>query len=574
MIRRSLLPFFLLFCLIPPVGAQAPQTTVLHNGKVITCDDAFHVYQAVAVRGNKILAVGSNEEVLKQAGPGARRIDLRGRALIPGIIDSHAHALGAGLSELREPLPRIHSIADMQEYIRQQAARLGPGKWILVPRTFPTRLAEHRMPTKADFDPVSPNNPALYDASYTVVVNSYALRQAGITRDTKPPATGEIGKDANGEPNGILRGAASLLKGVPSEGAGFSEQEKLEGLQNIFKRYNQVGITTTTERAASLADIRTLEALRKSGRMTARLHATIRFDATRPVEEVVKQIESLPWKPHSGDDWFQIDTLKVTLDGGMTIGTAYQRVPYGPFARILYAHENPNFRGLLNIPPDKLARIVGAAHRLGWQFTAHAQGGGAVDALLDAYQRADADRPLAPGRMLITHGSFSGQRATERMKELGVLMDAQPAWLYKDAPMLAKVMDEKAMSMFIPLKAWRDAGVVTGGGSDHMLGYDPLTANNPFSPFLSMWVAVTRRTEAGPVLQPEQRISRQDALRLYTRNAAYLLFAEKTRGTLEPGKLADLVVLSDDLLTCPEDRIRDIRSVLTMVDGRIVYEAR
>ncbi len=571
--RSGLLFPLLLFGWLSLGNAQAPQTTVFHNGKVITVDDAFRIAQAIAVRGNKILAVGGNEEVLKQAGADARRIDLRGRTVIPGLIDSHAHPLGAGLSELREPLPRLLSIADMQAYVRQQASRLGPSQWIIVPRTFPTRLKENRMPTRTDLDAAAPNNPVAFDASYTWVANSYALKQAGITRDTRPPAPGEIGKDANGEPNGILRGAASLLK-APGERAAFSEHEKLEGLQTIFRRYNEVGLTTVTERAATEAEVRTLEAFRKSGRMNARLHVTIRFDTSRPVEEVEKQIRALPWKAHSGDDWLKINTLKVTLDGGMLIGTAYQRLPYGPFGKILYGHEDPDFRGLLNIPADKLLRIVRAAHRLGWQFTAHAQGGGAMDALLDAYEKVNSERPLTASRMLITHGSFPDERAIRRMRQLGVLMDAQPAWLYKDAHVLAKVFDDKVMSLFIPLKAWQEAGVIVGGGSDHMIGYDSVGAVNPYNPFLAMWTAVTRRTEAGVVIHPEQRISREEALRLFTRNGAYLLFEEKTRGTLEPGKLADLVVLSEDPLTCPEDRLRDVKALLTMVDGRIVHDAR
>jgi len=553
--------------------AQAPQTTVFHNGKVLTVDDKFRIAQAIAVRGNKILAVGTNEEVLKQAGARARKIDLRGRTVIPGLIDNHAHPLGAGLSEIREPLPRIQSIADMQAYVRRQAQRLGPGKWIVVPRTFPTRLKENRMPTKADLDAAAPDNPVAFDASYTWVVNSQALKLAGITRDTRAPANSQIGKDSNGEPNGILRGASSLLK-LPSNRNGFSEQEKLEALETIFRRYNQVGITTTTERAASLNEVPTYEAFRKSGRMNARLHATIRLDSSRPIEEMEKQIASLRWKSHSGDDWMKINTLKVTLDGGMLIGTAYQRRPYGPFAKILYGHEDPQFRGLLNIPADKLVRIVRAAHQQGWQFTAHAVGGGAMDALLDAYEKVNAERPLTQSRMLITHGNFPDERNIRRSKQLGVLMDAQPAWLYKDAHVLAKVVDEQGMRMFQPYKTWQEAGVVAGGGSDHMIGHDSFAAVNPFNPFLAMWTVITRRTEAGVVIHPEQRISREDALRLYTRNGAYLLFEEKTRGTLDPGKQADLVVLSDDLLTCPEDRIRDIKAVLTMVDGRIVHETK
>jgi predicted amidohydrolase YtcJ len=261
------------------------------------------------------------------------------------------------------------------------------------------------------------------------------------------------------------------------------------------------------------------------------------------------------------------------MDGGMTIGTAYQRHPYGPFGRELYGLTNPDDRGQIFATPDKYLAIMRAAREKGWQLSAHSQGGGAVDAFLDTMEALDHERPIAPSRSHLIHASFQSAEAIARAKRLGILADVQSPWLYLDAPALEKVFGYDGMRMFYPLRSYLDAGVRICGGSDHMIGFDKNHAVNPYNPFLNMWTAVARKTVAGEVLHPEQKITREEALRMHTIWAAYFQFEEQAKGSLERGKLADLVVIDRDYLTCPEDEIKNIEPLATMVEGRIVAGA-
>ena len=436
-----------------------------------------------------------------------------------------------------------------------------------MPRTFPTRLKEMRMPTRETLD-VDTQHPVMFDASYTVVVNSAALKLCGITRSTPNPPRGEIVKDKNGEPNGLLKNAMSLLKGV-KEDAGFSEAEKLQALEQMLRRYAEAGLTAVSDRAVTAEDIALYRKLRAGNRLPVRAVLTWRLDAARPTEELVRQIQSANYTTGTGDAWLKFGAFKVTMDGGMTIGTAYQRVPYGEFGEQLYGQTNPDDRGLLFITPEKLLAIFSAARDKGWQITAHCQGGGAVDAFLDALEALNRQRSIAPTRSHLMHASFQSPEAIARAQKLGVSADIQMPWLYHDGPALEKVFGERGMRYFIPLRSYLDAGVVIAGGSDHMIGHDKNRAVNPYNPFLSMWIAVARKTTQGKTVHPEERITRAEALRKHTIGAAYLQFADDTRGSLEPGKLADLVVIDRDYLTVPEDDIRNIQPVMTIVDGKV-----
>src|SRR5262249_24823990 len=235
------------------------------------------VQQAVAVAGGNITVVGSNALVLKERGPRTKMIDLAGRTVLPGLIDSHVHALGAGLSEFREPLPPLDSFAAVRSYIRARAAKTPKGVWIVVPRTFPTRLKELRMPTREVLD-VESGHPVMFDASYTVVVNSAALKLCGITRSTPNPPRGEIVKDKNGEPNGILKNAMSLLKGIKQDAA-FSEGEKLQALEQMLHRYLEAGLTAVSDRAVTAEDIALYRKLKAENRLPIRV---VDRKSTRP----------------------------------------------------------------------------------------------------------------------------------------------------------------------------------------------------------------------------------------------------------------------------------------------------
>jgi len=552
-------------------GADAD--LILHNGKIVTVDGRFSVQEAIAVKGGRVAAVGSSREILaRERGQNTKVIDLAGKMVLPGLIDAHVHTLDSGLSELRGPLPPLGSIAEIQDFIRAKARTTPKGAWIVVPRTLPPRLKEMRMPTKTDLD-VTLDHPVAFDASYVWSANSLALRMSGITRDTPNPPGGEVVKGPDGEPNGILRNAAGLLKGV-SRAEPFTEAERLSAIEKMLTLYAAAGLTTVGDRAVTAPEVALFEKLKAAGRLPVRVVLTWRPNASRPVEEIVKEIRATPWTTNQGDEWLKFGTFKVTLDGGQSVGTAYQRMPYGSFGRQLYGQTDPDARGTLFVDLDKLTTIFGAARDKGWQMTAHAQGGGAIDTLLDAFERLDRVKPIAPTRSHVMHGSFMSEEALERMKRMGILADVQPGWLYYDVPALSKVFGIQNMRYFFPLRSYIDRGIVVAGGSDHMIGYGKDNAVNPFDPFFNMWMSIARVTREGQSIYPQEKITREEALKMYTVWAAYLEFSEKTKGSLEPGKLADLVVIDRDYLKCPEEEIRHIQPLMTVIDGKVVYEAK
>ncbi len=549
--------------------SAADADLILRSGKIVTVDKNFTIQQAVAVKGGKISAVGSDATVLEaERGPHTNVIDLQGKTVLPGLVDSHVHAVDAGLSEFRAPLPPLNSFAAVRAYISQQAAKTPKGEWIVVPRTFPTRLAELQMPTRETLD-FETEHPVLFDASYVVILNSLGLKKCGITRDTPNPPTGEIVKDARGELTGVLKNAPSLIVGLDRT-AHFTEAEKLDALEQQLKRYVAAGLTSVGDRAVTPEQIDLYQKLKAAGRLPLRVVMTWRPDASQATETLQQQIQSAPYTTNTGDSWLKFGTFKLTLDGGMTIGTAYQRYPYGAFGKQLYGKTNPDDRGQLFIPPAKLLAVMRTARDRGWQLTTHDQGGGAVDNFLDTLEQLDREKSIRPTRSHLMHASFQSLEAIARMKKMGILADVQAPWLYLDGAALEKVFGYDGMRYFYPLRSYIDAGIITAAGSDHMIGHDKNNAVNPYNPFLSMWTEITRLTTTGKIIHPEQKISRAEALKTHTIWPAYLQFAEQERGTIENGKLADLVAIDRDYLTCPEAQIKEIQPVMVIIDGKIV----
>jgi predicted amidohydrolase YtcJ len=558
----------LLACCVPVSAADAD--LILHHGKVVTVDPEFRIAEAVAVKGGRITAVGGSAAILAAERTSRTTVvDLGGKMVLPGLIDAHVHALEAGLSEFRATIPNLNSISAIQDYIRAAARSRPKGEWIVVPRTLPPRLREMRFPTKQDLD-VTTDHPVAFDGSYVWSANSLALKISGITRDTPNPPGGEVVKGPDGEPNGILRNASQLLKGVTRSGT-FSDEEKVAALGKMLNLYAAAGLTAVGDRAVTPAEVAIYEKLKARGTLPVRVILTWRINAARPVEDVVSEIQASSWRTNQGDDWLRFATFKVTLDGGQSVGTAYQRMPYGPFGRQLYGQTDPDARGTLFIEPEKLYRIMRAARDKGWQLTAHVQGGGAIDRLLDVFERLDREKPIAPSRSHVMHGSFMSEDALNRMQRMGVMVDVQPGWLHFDVPALQRVFGLENMRYFFPLRSYIDRGIIVAGGSDHMIGHDKNTAVNAFNPFFNMWASITRRTREGQVVYPQERITRQEALKMWTIWAAWIQFGEKTRGSIEPGKFADLVVIDRDYLACAEDDIRRIEPLGTMVNGRVVW---
>jgi predicted amidohydrolase YtcJ len=550
---------------------------IIHKGKVLTMSDEAATAEAVAIKGDRIIDVGSSAVIAKlHRGPATKMIDAHGQSVLPGLYDSHTHPVGAATSEMVEPLPYLQCLADVFAYIRKEAAAKPEGEWIVLRFAFPTRLKEARFPTLAELDQAAPKHPVLYNAGPASMVNSMALKVSGITKDTPNPPAGVIVRDPKtGAPTGMLRNAQGVLKHLPSDKK--TPADRRSAVKKLFQRYNEYGITSVADRNADRSALDLYLALAEVGELTVRVNVARGFNPYGSREEIARRFDALPGKDGRGGPtgkggiWVRIGPIKFFLDGGMLNGTAYMRQPWPPGPT--YQVVESDYRGLLFVPPDQVKIVVEEAAKRRWSVTAHCAGEGAMDVLLDAYEFVNRQTPIRDLRLCITHANFPSQHNLERCRELGVCADVQPAWLYKDGDTLARVLGKERIRWFQPYKSWMKYTTI-GGGSDHMIKYDPHQATNPWDPWLGIRTAVTRKTESGQVLVPQERISPLEAMRMYTLNNAFLHHEEKDKGSLERGKLADVIVIDRDYLTCAPDQLGDIRVMLTMVGGRVVYERK
>jgi hypothetical protein len=352
-----------------------------------------------------------------------------------------------------------------------------------------------------------------------------------------------------------------------------SDRVPLETLEHVHLQYLATGITSVIERGASPEGYQTYGALRRADRLRVRATVTIRVPPADDPATVERFVRGLPVQFGEGDDWLKAGPLKIVADGGILIGTSFLREPYGLGARQLYAVDDPHYRGFLTRTPEQVASAFAIGHRLGWQMVAHVTGDAGVDVVLDAIEAAQAG-VRGDRRHTLIHAYFANPQTAARAARLGVLVDTQPAWYYKDADALSGALGRERVAHFIGLATWRRAGVEVAINTDHMFGLDRDEAMNPFNPFLTMYAATTRRTESGSIVSGSEAVSRQDALRMMTSAAARFSFDEKNRGSIEVGKLGDFVVLDDHILTCADERLRTLRADMTIVGGRVLYERR
>lgn len=553
------------------LAAAAPPELILHHGKVATVDNQFKIAQAIAIIDGKIAAVGTNEEILKFRGEKTETIDLQGKLVLPGLIDSHVHPSGAAMHEFDHPIPDFETIADVLAYVRQRAEKLPEGNWIVVSQVFITRLKEQRYPTKAELDAAAPNHPVMFRTGPDAMLSSLALQASGIDKDFKVTGTGQIEKDpATGELTGMLRSCTRYAK-PKSSGKSATEDERRERLKLLFADYNSTGLTTIADRNCGAGDLARFQALRDKGDLTVRIAVSHAVDASAKLETVQERIREVAQHPlRKPDDRLRIVGIKCFLDGGMLTGSAYMRQPWG--LSEIYSIRDPEYRGNLFVEPEKLTPIVRTAVEAGLQFTAHSVGDGAVHNLLAAYDEVNQTTPVRPTRPCITHSNFMSREAVEQMVKLGVVADIQPAWLYLDARTLTAQFGYDRLRYFQPLKTIFDLGAIAGGGSDHMQKVGSIRSVNPYNPFLGMWTTITRKARwHDGQLHPEEALTREQAIRFYTRNNAYLTFLEDKIGSLEAGKLADLIVLDRDLLTCPVDDIKEAQVLATYLGGKRVF---
>jgi predicted amidohydrolase YtcJ len=552
-----------------PLGA-APQE-ILVNGRIVTLE-GDRVVQAMAVTDGRITATGTDEEMRKLSGPETKMVDLAGKMVLPGFIETHCHSIGASKAALEATYQELSSITEVQAWIREQATKQPAGTWIEVPRNEITRFKERRFPTPEELDAATKEHPVIFVSVTKTVLNTAGWKELGVTGPDSQVSGGEVIFE-NGRPVLMRGGQAALRALMPMKTAPSPEAVRAK-LKELHQVYNSVGITTIFERATDRAGHDLFRDLAAKGELTTRMRGTFRFSAQKAAD-VESYLKNLGLKPGEGDDMVRATCLKITVDGGIHWGTTWLSEPHGEKRTAFYRNTEPAYGGQRNFTPEQMREIFGAANRLGWPMSAHVTGdGGAMEVLRAVESVANEQPDMLQRRFNLIHCYFPDEAMVTLAKKLNVGVDTQGYLYYRDSDFIAKIYGQSWADRFLGLAAWVKGGVPVANNSDHMIGFDPDHAMNSFNPFLMLYIAVSRKNDLGEVHGAHQKLSRLDALRAVTQWGAWLSFDEDKLGSLEPGKLADYVVIDSDYLACPEEDIRRIQAVRTVLGGRTVWERR
>lgn len=521
------------------------------NGEVVTVNANDDVVEAIAIKGEKIIAVGTTEDILKLKDSQSEVVDLNGRTLMPGLIDAHLHISGYGTNQLSVSCKADHieSIQDLLADLKKQKEKTPKGQWIRAWGYHEKKIAEVRYPTIEELDSVSTEHPIIVvrACGHISTVNSLAIELAGINKDTPDPEGGIYERDENGELTGVLIETASMKM---KSSSAFTDDELDQAHRIASDHLLEKGITSIHDATGQGAmGLRALQRASTTGIIKQRVYTMVGRD--------------LDWGGHLissgiytglGDHQFKIGPLKLFLDGSSSGPTVWTREPYT---------SDPENHGVYYYDQETVDELFVEAHRQGWQITAHAQGDAAIDMLLNTIEKANTLYPRSNSRHRIEHAGIATSDLVKRMKDQHVVPTPNPAFLYEYGDGYIDNYGARAYQMF-PLKEYIDEGVTAAITSD-----SPVT---DFSPMRGMHSAITRTSQTGVVVGENQKISIKDAIRMYTINAAYASFDEDVKGSLEVGKLADLVIFDQSLLKTKIDDLLDVKVDCTMIGGQIEYQ--
>jgi predicted amidohydrolase YtcJ len=573
---------------VMPVQAQAqalpaspvarPADLVLKNGKIITVDKGFTIAQAIAIAGERIMAVGPDAEMAAHTAPTTRVIDLKGRAVIPGLVDGHAHMDREGLKTVYPPLGRVRSIRDIQDRIAELARNKRPGEWIVTmpigdPPYYwdvPDILAEKRWPTRQELDVAAPDNPVFIRSIWgfwrhtpplVSCANTEALKRAGITRDTVSPVdTLKIEKDTNGVPTGVffeqdMQPLAELI--WFRNATGFSRADRARTLPLSAQAYHAYGTTSVFEEHGAATElIRAYKDSYRDGTLTMRTALVFspnwKSAGGAPLGPFIEAWAGWLGEPALGDDWLKVTGLYVNINHTKADDLRAGTTPDTGWAGFNYD---------TGLPRERLKEVL--LHCAANDIRAIANAN-VTPGVIDLFEEVDRAVPLEGRRWVVGHISTLAPRDIERIARLGLIVTTHTnRYIYKEGHLLQRRLPAERQREITPLRDLLDAGVKVGLATD----------NVPVSMFWPIWQAVARTSNVTQGrIAPEQAISRTEALRSATVDCAYITFDEGKKGSLEPGKLADLAVLSADPLSVEEAGLRDIAAAMTLVGGKAVYE--
>ncbi|MEE8348816.1 MAG: amidohydrolase [Acidobacteriota bacterium] len=536
--------------------------SVFANAKVVTLDSSDQIASAVAVKDGRIMGVGAEEEIRKLSDAATTWVDLHGKTVLPGLVDSHCHIGLASRSFIHYVdgrCPPNHCINDILERIREKAKQTPKGQLISVHGSMfgDQKLVEKRFPTKEELDSVAPDHPVIMLASvHTIIANSYTVKLAEVTRDTHELSGGiHVEHDPDtGEPTGVFR------EGSPVGYIPLSYEQYKETIRSGIERYwIPQGITSAYSFTTDGSELKAYQELLAEGSLPLRVKAMFcEFDNTLVAIDDLLYLGILPG---FGTDRLSTGGVKIFVDGAFMTLSAASKEPY-------FNLPDPDHRGYLRITQERLDEYVKKSHDAGLTLCIHAMGDRAQEMALDAYEKALTANPRLHRHRIEHFGCDMGSpELRRRAKELGILPNITSGWLYSYGDFIEPHLGPERSRQSFALRSMIDDGLRPADSSDQC-GTDPMTLD----PFHSMWCAVTRQTFFGSRFVPEEAIGVKDALRLWTINGAYSGGEEDLKGSIETEKLADMIVISDDILTIAEDRIRDIKVDLTIVGGQVVHE--
>lgn len=528
-----------------PDAAEIPRTAadlVLTNGKIVTADQGFTIADTIVVTDGRIVEVGSADIADKyEAG---NLVDLAGKTLMPGFIDSHTHIRGRPQRYIE--LGEVTSISEMQRLIRIKADELGTGEWITGYGWSEDSLVGGRKPLRQDLDAAAPNNPITFTRAggHSAVVNTLALQLADITDDTPDPAGGVIERDEDGVATGVIREQQNIVgRLVPDS----TYEELIGSLEVNLNALLEKGITSITDASKRPRDYLMFEEIYANPE--AKLpRSTLQFQWRNP-----EAIEELKARVGEGNDFLKIGPIKIFADGGFTGPAAFTKEPY---------LNQGDYRGFLDMPEEELVALINEIHDAGWQMGIHAIGDAAIELVVDTLADALERSPRIDHRNYLNHFTMRPSDATmDRMAEHNILITQQPNFTYTLEGRYVANLDGWRLEHNNPIRSPMDRGVFVAISSDIL----------PIGPLVGIYAAVTRKGMSGRVFGADEAITIEEAISGYTINSAYINFDEDIKGSLEAGKLADMIVLSDDILTIDSERIMDIEIEQTYVGGKLVF---
>jgi len=523
---------------------------ILYNGNFWTVDPRQPRAQAVAISGGRFLAIGSNEEVLPLAAGNAKKIDLGGKTVLPGFIDAHSHPAEAGLSHLRMVDCDRRSVADILNALHERAAKTPSGEWVLGFKYDDTKTSEGRPLTRAELDAAVPDHPIFvqHRGGHTAWVNSQAIKLAKIDDHTPDPAGGMYDHDpVTGHLTGRVRenGRVTFEKIIPSN---FTRDDHREGVRLISQMMTRTGITSVTDAMGTPEDLRGYQDARESGQLNMRVYCHI-------YQAFMDQMLAAGVKTGLGDEWVKVGAQKMICDGSISERTA--RLSQAYIGR-------PDDFGILVTSEEELYQQARKAHAAGWQLATHANGDVGIDTTLRVYERLQKELPCKDGRYRLEHCTVVNNSLVARIKALGAIPTPFSTYAYYHGEKMKEYGADRVNHMFA-LRSFIDAGIRPTQASDYPPG--------PFEPMMALQSEVTRTDAKGNVWGPKQKITLEEAIRVGTINGAYASYEEHVKGSIEPGKFADLVVLGRDVFKEDPSNIINIPIERTMVGGRWVWES-